>query len=593
MLVSSTPLFSNALGDLGIRHALAQNPKESMDIRISSPNNPPDIHPYQNMEFYLDAQINNFIGNIVTKKEKSILSKTFKVAKPGQVVDTSTTPPTGHFWTWTNLDQHVRLLEGRYPDTSGHVISPQELASGGQPPVGIMLHDTVIPNFSIEALIGAETAKLYDVKPGDVIIVFSDTWGNGPTQLSIRITGTIEPIDVADEYWFMTPYIFTDDSSAGLVVPLFIPEDTMFNVISALFPNIRLTYDWYYYVDQSKISSLKAKNISSSLEALQQNLLRGLPNGIIFTNLASVLKEFLTKQFYTQIPLFLLVFQIVGIILYYVVTVANMVIDREATEMAMLRSRGANTAQVFYILLLEGLLISVVGGIFGPFLGSIVFSLLGKTAPFIPLSGGGLLPVRFSNMVFILAVVSALLCLLAFMLPAIQAVRRGIIQQRQQLARPPRAPFWQRYYLDVIFVIIGAGLYYELRQQGTLAKVDAFGELGIDPLLLVTPILLMIAVAIIFLRLFPLFVKAIEKVGKYFSNSAIIISLRYMARNPVHYTRLILLLIMAASVGTFSASFLGTLNRSYFERTMYFVGADVRQENIRNFTSGKQMACPQ
>ena len=574
-LVSSTPLFSNALSDLGLRHALAQSQKELLDVNIYAPDNSASLKEYQDLRSLIDQQVNSYIGSVISKQERSMQTQTFSVAKKGQPVDTSPTHPIGHFWAWTNLYQHVRLVEGRYPDPLGPVVQPGESQS-------------VSPDLTIEALIGVDTAKLYNVKTGDELIYFTDLWGNGPAQITVRVTGIIEPLDTNDEYWFLTPQIFNPPPDPGVIVPLFVPEETMFNALTTVFPNGKLTYNWYYYTDQTRISSLNAKAVANNLNNLQQNLITKSPRVTIFSNLASVIKEYLNKQLFTQVPLFLLIFQIVGIILYYVATVAGMVIDQETTEITLLRSRGANTIQVFGILFMEGLLISAVGGLAGPFLGAFIFGLLGKTGPFKPLSGGNLLPVRFSGTVFILAGVCTALCLLAFMLPAIQAARRGIVQQRQQLVRPPRAPFWQRYYLDIMLLVIGGGLYYELRQRGTLVQQNFFGQLGIDPLLLITPILFMIAVAIIFLRLFPVILLVFEKLGRYIANSSIIISLRYMARNPIHYSRLILLLMMAASVGTFSASFLGTLNRSYYDRTMYSAGADVRLEDLKNYSSGKQ-----
>jgi hypothetical protein len=45
--------------------------------------------------------------------------------------------------------------------------------------------------------------------------------------------------------------------------------------------------------------------------------------------------------------------------------------------------------------------------------------------------------------------------------------------------------------------------------------------------------------------------------------------------------------MMAASVGMFSASFLGTLNRSYFERVAYEAGSDVRLVNPQRYEFGK------
>ncbi|UCH93073.1 MAG: FtsX-like permease family protein, partial [Candidatus Aminicenantes bacterium] len=270
-----------------------------------------------------------------------------------------------------------------------------------------------------------------------------------------------------------------------------------------------------------------------------------------------------------------------------VVTVANMVVDRQSGEIALLRSRGATTLQILGVYFIEGLLIAAIGGIVGPFLGAAVFSLLGTTGPFTPLTGGGLLEIRFSTTVFALAAAAALVCLLALLLPAVRASRMGVVIQRQHAARPTRAPFWQRYYLDIALLVIGGVLYWELQQQGSLAEQSFFGGLELDPLVLVTPILFMVAAAIIFLRLFPLIIALAARLSRFATNAPVVLSLRYMARNPVHYGRLVLLLMLAASVGMFSASFLGTLERSYDERAKYVTGAELRLAGLFDSRSSK------
>ena len=53
-----------------------------------------------------------------------------------------------------------------------------------------------------------------------------------------------------------------------------------------------------------------------------------------------------------------------------------------------------------------------------------------------------------------------------------------------------------------------------------------------------------------------------------------------MARNPTHYARLSLLLILMAGVGILAASFGGTLKRSFEDRALYATGADIRVEDL-------------
>jgi len=224
----------------------------------------------------------------------------------------------------------------------------------------------------------------------------------------------------------------------------------------------------------------------------------------------------------------------------------------------------------------------------GPFLGALAFTLLGKTASFLPLTGGGLLEIRFSTMVFVLAGASAALCMIALLFPAIRAARMGVVSHRQNIARPPRAPVWQRYYLDIVLLVVGGVLYREIQGRGTFASQDFFGEISVDFLVLIAPLLLMIAAAIAFLRLFPLIIALAARLSRYTSNTVVVLGLRYMARNPMHYGRLILLLMLAASVGMFSASLLGTLERNHNERAKYATGSDIRLGEIE-YRAGKEV----
>jgi len=575
-LVSSMPLFSNTLSDLGLARALSERAIELVDLQVYAPGYTVNGEEYLENWNTVRNQVTRNIGSVVRQEERYIKTQTFSAGWADRPIPTGPTRPKGHFQVFTNIEKHVTLVDGRYPEPFPAGLEPEELLQ---------------PGLEVEAMIGSDIAGIFDVWVGDRLVLLYG-WGQYPTRITVRITGIIDAIDMEEEYWFLKDdmFILPDDMSGGTegpTVPLFIPEQTMFEGIGRLVPNLKATYNWYYFMDIGEITSLNSAAVKRGVQRLQSQIITDLPRSSALTALDSIITTYEHKLLFTQIPLFLLIFQIVGIILYYVVTVANMVIDQQAGEIALLRSRGASTLQLLGIYFTEGLFISAIGGVVGPFLGAAVFSLLGKTAPFLPLTGGGFLDIRFSTMVFVLAGASAFLCLIALLFPAIRAARMGVVSQRQHIARPPRTPFWQRYFLDIIMLAIGGILFWELQERGTLTSQDFFGELGIDPLLLVTPILFMIAAAIVFLRLFPLLIALAARLSRYTSNTAVVLSLRYMARNPMHYGRLILLLMMAASVGMFAASFLGTLERSYDERAMYATGSDIRLGGLYDYRSGK------
>ena len=581
-LIASTPFYSNALDDLGLAHALRQKSTELINLDIYAGSQRVDSDRYQESWTFIEAQVSRNLPNLIRQRERWIKSQTFYAAWADLPIPADIDMPRGYFQVFTNLEKHIELLAGRYPDPI---------------PLGLTKEELVEPGLEVEALIGSEAAEVFDVGVGDRFLFFTGL-GTPPEQITVKLTGIIDPIDPDDEFWFgMTDIFFVpqeapqgeSETEDPMVIPLFISEQTMFDGVSRMVSYLSATYHWYYYLDLADISSENANSIKTGIEKIQRQI--GSSEQVqatIFSSVGQIIAEYQKKLLFTQIPLLLLVFQIVAIVLYYLITVANMLIEQQAGDIALLRSRGANTIQVIGIYFVEGLIIVAIGGAASPFLGALVFSFLGKTTPFIPLTGGALLPITFTNMVFILDAIGAALCLVALMVPAIQAARHSVVHQRQIAARPPTAPFWQRYYLDIGLLILGGVLYWELQERGTLVTQQMFGGIDIDPLLLITPMLFMIAVAIIFLRIFPLIIALFAKISAYVSNAALVLSLRYMARNPIHYGRLILLLMMTASVGMFSASFLGTLDQSYYDRIMYSVGSDIRLEEFGQWSTGKE-----
>ncbi len=572
-LLSSAPLYSNAINDLGLKHSLENKTIELLDLHVYAPNYFVNQEEYNDAATLIDQQISRNIRTVVRDEETWIKSQSFFVYYTDRPTPDGQFQPRGHFQVFSNLEPHINIVEGRLYEPA---------------PAGLTDEEIRDPEFSIEGVIGSETAAKFDVGVGDYL-AFEGGYGDNKAMLKVKLVGIIDPVDPLEEYWMLNTDIFTVPQGAEEppVAPIFIHHNTLFNVYSRVFADGRATFNWFYFVDIEKISSTNAGLLKDSIQRMEKQLLSSLPRSGIFTSLDSVITEYQGKLMFTQIPLFLIVFQIAAIILYYLITVSNMLIDRQAGEIALFRSRGAGTWHVIGIYFMEGLVISVVGAVVGPFLGAFTFSLLGTTESFLALTGGGLLPIRYSNTVLILAITAAVLCLVALLVPAIQAARRGVVTQRQAAARPPAKPFWQRYYLDLVLLVFGVVLYWELHSRGSLMTMDVFGGLGMDPLLLVTPMLLMMAVAIVFLRIFPLLIKLATRLSRYVGNAPFVLGLWYMARNPVHYSRLILLLVMAGSVGMFSATFLGTLDKSYVERTNYIAGGDMRLTNINSSYSSK------
>jgi putative ABC transport system permease protein len=135
--------------------------------------------------------------------------------------------------------------------------------------------------------------------------------------------------------------------------------------------------------------------------------------------------------------------------------------------------------------------------------------------------------------------------------------------------------------MDLALIGVGAFAFYQLRQRGSLVTDKLFGNLSADPLLLVTPTLFMLMMALLFLRLFPIALRLLSYASRGLNGATIPLGMARMVRSPLQYSRLILLLILATAVGMFAAGFGATLSRSYDDRAGYQGGADGRVDGIR------------
>ena len=359
------------------------------------------------------------------------------------------------------------------------------------------------------------------------------------------------------------------------------PEESFFGAAPEAIPSATARYLDRYLIRAQGLDSRNAGPVADSLAALERRL--GATEALLSvdTGLAEVLRSFDDRLFFVRLPLLVLLLQIGGVVAYYLLIVSTMLVERQAAEIATLRSRGASTAQLLAQYGVEATLLASLALLAGPPLAAIAISALGPTPAFSDLSSGEPLEVHLSRLSFGLAGAGALIAFLAFMVPAWQATRRTVIGFKREAARPRRSPLFLRYYLDVAFVVVAALVFWRLRQQDQLFEETLFGEPQADPFVLTTPTVAMLTAGIVFLRLFPLALRGVAWLVARSRGVALLVGTRALARNPTHYSRLILLLMLATGVGMFGATFSATLDRSFDDRTRYEVGADVRATGPR------------
>jgi hypothetical protein len=557
-LMSSVAIYSDAIRDLGLKHALEQEDPLAVDIRIFSSSASLDPELYTIRSETIDRLLEREAGPILDDVVHIGRTDTFFLTAPGGAVPEDDDRPRSNFLFMDDLADHVRLVEGAAPAL------PATPAGQAAP--------------FLEVWIGASAARQHGVSVGDEFDLHP-FWRLDAAPVMIRVVGIIEPIDLADPFWFGQDR-FQVTTTSWPSYPFWVEEEAVTGILVEYLPRIGGSFEVFGFVDIGRINSRNASDTEARLRGLQFSVREQVARTSVETVLPDTISTYREKLFFTRLPLFALMVQIVGIALYYLVMVSNMLVERQAGEIALLKSRGASTRQVMGVYLIEGLFLCGVGVIAGPLLAAAAITFLGYTPAFEGLSGGSALDVNLSTMAFLLALLGVILALGALLLPAYRATRNSIVHYKQSLARPPGQTLFLKYYLDLVVVGIAAYAFYQLRQRGSLVTERLFGDLSADPLLLVTPTLFMLMIALVFLRVFPLVLHVASWAGRGLNGVTIPLGLWHLVRSPLHYSRLILLLLLATAVGMFAAGFRATLERSYDDRASYEAAAPARLAGI-------------
>jgi FtsX-like permease family len=193
-----------------------------------------------------------------------------------------------------------------------------------------------------------------------------------------------------------------------------------------------------------------------------------------------------------------------------------------------------------------------------------------------PAGEGGNLSIGFSPDTFILGAIGGLLSLGVLLVSSLNLARLGILEFLRARARPPTVPFLQRYYLDLLALIALGILLWQIQGREGFVEQSVIGRtLEVDPTLLFGPALVLLAATFLVLRLLPFLTRFLAWFTDRLAPAWANFTLARMARDPLPYGSLVVIVMLAAALGIFGAAFQSTLSRSQQEQALYEVGGDL------------------
>ncbi len=430
----------------------------------------------------------------------------------------------------------------------------------------------------VEAALVWDRASQFDIRVGDIIDTVPEVRGIGLVRA--RITGIFSIPAPGDDYWvglsdpIIRPQAIVDGRENPIV--LLVEESVMLDTIAEANAGLPAEFRWHLFVDRDYFKELTLNDSITRLADFEDRISLEVTRADVLTVLESRLNSLQRRMLFARIPMLLLAALAITSIAYYLFMVAGIIARRRASETSMLRSRGIAVVQIFRSYAIESVIIAGVPAIIAPLVGIGLVASLGLLPAYRSVSESLFLNVDFAWQSWIWSIGAGLFVFGILLLPAILGTRRGIIDQYQSEARPEQPPFFQRYYLDLIFLAIGSLVWWELTTRGSVIASTREGENSADITLLFAPALFLLVVALLFMRLFPILAQIIAAIGSRFTSAEVTLGLWRLRRSPYWYVWPVLLLVLVSGLGVVSGTLASTLARSTEEQILYESGADFR-----------------
>ena len=452
-------------------------------------------------------------------------------------------------YSFNKLPENVQLVEGRLPAQ----VRLRDAQGSWRPP-------------PIEAVIGVCAAEQSGYGVGDRLTA-------SKTYHRLDIVGIVDPLDPHDDIWGEDLSAFDIATSTGdlntgaIALPLIIAPASMQSNYPER-PIFLHEVSWRVTLNHQLISADRAEGLHSDLINFQTQ--SATKRATISTGLVRILADYLARLSRVRMTLLLINAQALIFVLYTLTMFASFVADRSKVELATLSGRGASAWQITRVFALENLILALPAAlILGPGLAQGVMRLWNT-------STGEALPSTMPGEAWLLSGVAAGFGWLALVLPVFLSARRYVLGRQQLRARPAQLSVAQSRYLDLYLLAFGGLLYWQLNQAGSFVMRSLGNTQLADPLLLLGPFLLLIAIAMIFLRILPFLLRLVAWLLQHLRGVVLPLGLFRLARDSVQPGHMVLLVSLTAGLMLFTRTFEDSLAHSQEAMGHYLAGADMR-----------------
>ena len=320
-------------------------------------------------------------------------------------------------------------------------------------------------------------------------------------------------------------------------------------------------------------------DLNSITGAIEQDETVYSSAGMSFSmGIKDILSDYAVRAANLKSMLWILQIPTIVMLAFYLFMVSQLNVEQEKNEIAVFKSRGASSKQIFAIYAMEAGVLGLATFIIAPFIGLLLCNFLGVSNGFLEFVNRTGLAAHLSLEAFIYALVAIVIFFITTMIPIIPASKLSIVKYKQSKAKVVKMALWEKLCIDII-LIAGSLVWYYLTAR-SIRKLFADGTYvsdgTINPLYFVFSTMFIMGAGLLFIRVYPYLLRLIYHIGKRFWSVPQYMAITSVARSQGGRERfLMLFLSVTFALGIFSANTARAINNSRSDRIYYSTGTDV------------------
>ncbi len=323
--------------------------------------------------------------------------------------------------------------------------------------------------------------------------------------------------------------------------------------------------EWSYPMDFSPLSQDDGNTLlkDSEPDPALLGTFDGLPNtqnGLVDSNVFNAIASYRLRTISAQIVATIFLLDVIGLMCLFLNLMTSVLMERQNTTIAQFRSRGASRLQILAAFATQSIGLGLIACIAGPLLAiPLTRVVAGLLLPQQDQPGLDVLadnPAQLAARVGAFALVATGLMVCMMIWATYRASKEIILDLRRQATRSVHRPIWLRFHLDVLAAVlafVGYGL-FSLEQQiaGGQSSHTTDGSQLVAFFSLLAPMFLLVAGALLFLRCFPLLLRAGERLAARGRGLPAVLALTQLARSPRWAMQVTLLVALTVAFAAFT-----------------------------------------